>query len=744
MLICAHPHRLQRCPSLKPPDKERMNLKLKNSLLTMTILSIAILTVVALTYRSTTAIVDQTIDDHQQALATDAAKTTETWLKQQMKILNATASAMTADSVVNKPETMRLLKMAMRAGHFSDVYIGTTEGVLIDGADWTPSTEYDPRLRPWFKRAVEAGQTAFTTPYIDLVTMELVIAMVTPLRIDGQFVGVMGADTVLDTIVDNLINIQIGQTGFAFIVEKNGMILGHPHQEYVMKVKLQEIEPDLQKKLERFQTSSAGTLTYKARQDGRDQILAFRNIAHTDWFLCTTVPYAEAYQLTRKTSVLFAAEMMLKVLGGLALLTLIGVGGSVLVLVVFNRRFQSTVQQQQVEISGINEDLAWNINKRKEVETYYQTLFNVANDAFLLSKNLQYVECNDRATELFGLSRLGLIGRSILDISPAFQPDGRASRQRIYEIVDSANAGEQKFFEWMFQRLDGTEFPAEVGLKILRFHNEELILSSVRDISKRVNAEGQLRQAQKMAAMGEMLGAIAHQWRQPLNTLSTYVASIQSAYYNDMITKDFVQTLTSGADAQIQFMSKTIDDFRHFFRPSKEKVPFDLVEAVDHAVKLMQAQLKQSGIDLRISLEQNAAPLVVYGFQSEFVHVLVNILANARDAIESRRAQDPESPKKPIEIDISSQAEEVIIRIKDSGCGIPEHLLDKIFTPYVTTKGTTSGTGIGLYMAKNIVEKEMSGQLSAENIEGGAQFSIRLAKANLKLDPKEKGAACSI
>jgi signal transduction histidine kinase len=247
-----------------------------------------------------------------------------------------------------------------------------------------------------------------------------------------------------------------------------------------------------------------------------------------------------------------------------------------------------------------------------------------------------------------------------------------------------------------------------------------------------------------MAAMGEMLGAIAHQWRQPLNTLSTYVASIQSAYFNDMITKEFVATLTSGADAQIQFMSKTIDDFRHFFRPSKEKVPFDMVDAVDRAVKLMQAPLKQSGIELILSQDPISEPLVVYGFQSEFVHVLVNILANARDAIESRHQQDPDAAKKPIGINISSTENEVIIQIRDSGCGIPEHLLEKIFTPYVTTKGTSSGTGIGLYMAKNIVEKEMSGQLSAENLADGAQFTIRLARAKSLSDRTGEGRACSI
>jgi len=119
---------------------------------------------------------------------------------------------------------------------------------------------------------------------------------------------------------------------------------------------------------------------------------------------------------------------------------------------------------------------------------------------------------------------------------------------------------------------------------------------------------------------------------------------------------------------------------------------------------------------------------LVYGYQSEFVHVLVNILANARDAVEDKLEQDTTSTARLIEISLSCNESNVLIQVRDHGSGIPEHLLTQIFSPYFTTKGTSSGTGIGLYMAKIIVEKEMRGELSAENVASGAQFSIRLPK----------------
>jgi PAS domain S-box-containing protein len=709
-----------------------MSMKTKNILLTMSILSVFLLTVVGITYQGTMVVIEETVADHQLDLVTDRAKATEIWLDQQMRILNATTRSIPYGSLGDNRETLAPLEMAMKAGHFSDVYIGLTNGLLIDGAGWVPPETYDPRNRPWYKEAETAGKTSFTTPYIDLVTMELVIALVAPLMVDDRLIGVMGADTVLDSLVETLLSTKVGETGYLFVANGNGTILIHPDRNYVMTAKLQSIEPALWNITAQFKNEPSDTIHYL--HEGQENLLAYKQISNTDWFLCTSIPINEAYNLSRKTTLLFAAEVVLKVLGGLALLTLVGVGGSALMLYVSSRRFQSTIQRQFEEISGINEDLKWNISKRRDVETHYQTLFNVANDAILLSKDLQCVECNEKATEIFGASRLDLIGRSLLDFSPAFQSDGQDSQNLLHGIIEQADQGSQQSFVWTFQRSDDTEFPAEVGLKTLQLDNERLTLLSIRDISQRVNVEKQLRQAQKMAAMGEMLGAIAHQWRQPLNTLSTYIASLQSAYYNKRINADFVDKLTSNADIQIQFMSKTIDDFRHFYRPSKQKIAFDVVEAVASAVKLMQAQLKQSEIELRVEHQPPRTPLVVYGYQSEFVHVLVNILANARDAVEDKLKQDSANTARLIEISLSSGQSDLLIQIGDHGNGIPDHLLTRIFSPYFTTKGTSSGTGIGLYMAKIIIEKEMQGEITANNIATGAQFSIRLPKtaANAK------------
>lgn len=705
-----------------------MILRSKKHIITLAVLTAVIFVVAGINYRITQHIVEKTIAAQQEDLAIKAADTVEMWLEQQMKILTATADSVALDSLGQNEETMKPLKMAMKAGHFTDVYIGSKEGVLLDGADWLPPNGYDPRNRPWYRRAIAVGDISFTTPYIDLVTNKMVIALVKPLVVDGQIVGVMGADTVLDSLVQNVLNLKVGESGYGFIVERNGTILVHPSEEYVMREKIQHIELDLADKLDRFISGDIGTVTYLGK-DRKNHVLSFSLIANSDWFMCVTAPRDEAYSLTRKTTMIFATEIALRVLGILALIALVVVSGSALVLFLFSKRYSSAIQQHQQELTGINKDLEWNIIKRKEVETYYQTLFNVANDAILISKGSRIAECNQKTMEVFGFAKEVMLGKSMLDLSPVYQPDGVPSKEKLQDILHASHEGEQQIFRWAFIRANGMEFPASISLKIFQLNDEELTLSSIRDISKRVDAEGQLMQAQKMAAVGEMLAIIAHQWRQPLNTLSTYISSLQAAQYNDMLNKSFVEKLVSGANGQIHFMSKTIDDFRNFFKPSKAKGPVDVLEVVISAVKLMEAQMKHGGISLTVNNKSGSSSLLVFGYRGEFVHVLVNIIANAKDAISQHAAEaDGQPVAKKIAITVSTDEQTVLLHISDSGGGIPEHQLLQIFNPYFTTKGASSGTGMGLYMAKMIVEKEMNGELLAENTDAGARFTIKLKK----------------
>ncbi|GAB6145273.1 cache domain-containing protein [Desulfocicer niacini] len=691
---------------------------------------VVILILFGITYNTSRVITERTVESHQQSIATELAKTVELWLKQHMNIIDATSIALQEISIGETPETRRILQMATRAGNFADVYIGQPSGAIILGGDWIPPKGYDPRIRPWFRKAVTENRTAFTSPYQDLTTMKMVIAIARPLWIENKFAGVLSSDIILDTLKKNVLNAKIGISGYSFIIGGEGTILVHPDAALEMTTKFQALNPSLYNVLDHFKKISTGSYHYV--MDGTQMILSHRRLAGSDWYLCTTVEKKEAYTLAKNTAMLFAMGVVFKILGVLALLTILATFGSAIAFLIAKRQFNIIVNNHKRLLSGKDADLKDEITLRKEMETRYHTIFNMATNGILLSRGNVFMECNQKASELLGMGRRKIVGKTMLDFSPERQQDGKESRFSMQVINRNLISDSQQSFKWFFIRANGTQFPAEVSVKLLRLGDDVMTLYSIWDISKRENAEHQLRQAQKLAAMGEMISSIAHQWRQPLNALSTYVASILPAFYNDMITRSFVEKLVGEADAQIQFMSSTINDFQEYFKPSRTQKPFEVFATVDSAVKLMKSQLNHSSVTLTIHKDPGEEDIFVLGYKNEFLHVLVNIFANARHAIDEKRVTLGKEEEGRIDITIKRDNVDkkdgacVTLIIKDSGTGVPGHLLEKVFTPYFTTKGTATGTGIGLYMAKMIVEKEMRGSITVDNHSTGAQFTITL------------------
>ena len=222
-----------------------------------------------------------------------------------------------------------------------------------------------------------------------------------------------------------------------------------------------------------------------------------------------------------------------------------------------------------------------------------------------------------------------------------------------------------------------------------------------------------LQHQNKLALMGEMIGAIAHQWRQPLNELSIRLQKIHYKYKNNEINESYIEEFISKNLNTIAFMSKTIDDFRNFFRIDKEKRLFDIKSAIQEAINIQSAQLNNHNINL--TLEGNSFSFL--GYKTEFQHAIINIISNAKDALIKREIKSPE-------IDIKIIENKILIH--DNAKGIEESIIDRVFEPYFTTKAQGEGTGIGLYMSKMIIEDNMNGKISVKNENGGALFSIEL------------------
>ena len=230
--------------------------------------------------------------------------------------------------------------------------------------------------------------------------------------------------------------------------------------------------------------------------------------------------------------------------------------------------------------------------------------------------------------------------------------------------------------------------------------------------------QNMLLQQSKMAQSGEMIGNITHQFRQPLNNLSYILMNIKKRYENGKIDSEYFNKKFYSAQDQIQFLSKTIDDFKAFYLPSKHKEAFRVKEAIENTLRILSADLKHRGvsIDFEFNTDEN---IKVYGIKNELSQVLLALLTNAADALSDR-------DDALISIDVKASSAEVIIKIADNARGINPKHLEKIFEPYFSRK--EQGTGIGLYLVKLIIEKSFEGKIEVKNQEEGACFTLSLEK----------------
>ncbi len=253
-----------------------------------------------------------------------------------------------------------------------------------------------------------------------------------------------------------------------------------------------------------------------------------------------------------------------------------------------------------------------------------------------------------------------------------------------------------------------------IDMKAYKNTMQERVDKAVRE---RTEQSKLLIQQSKLASMGEMIGNIAHQWRQPLNALGLILQKLELFSSRGKLTDEMLKENVHKANTIINRMSSTIDDFRDFFKPDRQKEHFDLTTVIHDVMNLFEAGLGEADISVSIQIEEPIGQL--YGFKNEFVQVLVNLINNAKDTMKERNVSN-----RHISIHAQEKGNEVLFTLSDNAGGIDEKIIDRIFEPYFTTKEEGKGTGIGLYMSKMIIEENMQGKMDVRNTAEGAEFSI--------------------
>jgi len=327
---------------------------------------------------------------------------------------------------------------------------------------------------------------------------------------------------------------------------------------------------------------------------------------------------------------------------------------------------------------------------------------------------------NDRMFELYGITRETFTGNVDAWLNGLHPED----KEAVVTASQAALNGEKKY-DTVFRvcHPDGTVKHIKADGLVIRGADgtAERVIGINADITEMKRAEeekakleGQLLQQNRLTAMGEMISNIAHQWRQPLNGIGLILQGLQLSFESGEVSKAELNREIDEAMQVVQHMSSTINDFSNFFRQDKQKHEFLIANAVTQAVGLITASLQNSHIEVDLQLNEN---IKVFGFKNEYMQALLNIVANAKEVLLERKIKEPR-----ITIRAFRENNLSIITVHDNGGGIVDSILPKVFEPYFTTKGPGYGTGIGLYMSKVIIEKNMGGRLTVANIQGGAEF----------------------
>jgi PAS domain S-box-containing protein len=372
-----------------------------------------------------------------------------------------------------------------------------------------------------------------------------------------------------------------------------------------------------------------------------------------------------------------------------------------------------------------------NLRTSKTNQKKLKSILDNTFDSIIMIDNKGIITTANKSTlETFGYKEKELIGKNVNILVP--QPyhdhhDGYIKSYNNDKSTSSKIIGADR--ELFGLHKNGTQVAISLAVTQCKLEDEQFFIGSIRDISeqKRLKEnekaqEHMLMQQSKLASMGEMVTAIAHQWRQPLNAIGLSIQDMVSAQKHGELDKEYVIEIKDDITEQLKFMSDTIDEFRNFFKQSNENVDFNLIDILIEVHKLLWTQLSSNSLTLNLHVKVNneiinATELVgtqknnfkIFNKPSELKQILINLVVNAKDALLSSETNN--NVKKEIIVEVERIKNKVEIRIKDFAGGIDNKIVDRIFEPYFTTK--KMGTGLGLYICQMLAQKSLKSHITA-------------------------------
>ncbi|GAB6109692.1 ATP-binding protein [Fusibacter bizertensis] len=561
-----------------------------------------------------------------------------------------------------------------------------------------------------------------------------------PIYYKYELTAVLYIKIKVDTVYLNFIApVKAGEKGYASVKDSDGTLIMHPNSygigEDIIEVRMRAY-PDfdwseLAALVEKQKNKESGVGIYHSLWfTDNDQLrikkfsaYAPANIGSDFWIVNISKDYLEVVSfLKNRTYTIVIVNFLL-----------------LLVFVTFGLLFykftkdKAIIEKERaliIEVKALNEALEYDISKRIKLESElissknkFENIFESGSDCiFVVSadRSAQILEVNYKVELSLGYSKEQLLTMSYFDISSRVQMDA------YYKLVQDVDIKAGITFEDELHGIDDKVIPVEINARIMNNENQTQIVMISRDITMKRLFDKEMEENKKrealmiyqsrLAAMGEMIGNIAHQWRQPLSGLAMIYNNIIDAYKYDELDEAYLEAQGVRHADLVKFMSSTIDDFRFFFDPKTEKRDFLISSVSDRTLDFLKETIRLNNIEVTVKLEND---VLINGLPNQLSQVLFSIIKNAIDAIVQNNTEE-----KKIFLDISRTDENLTMTILDSGGGVDTNFLPKLFDAYFTTKDEQTGTGLGLYISKVIIEKNFKGNINAANKENGLCITI--------------------
>jgi PAS domain S-box-containing protein len=357
-----------------------------------------------------------------------------------------------------------------------------------------------------------------------------------------------------------------------------------------------------------------------------------------------------------------------------------------------------------------------NESKNPESLDRFRILFECSPNPILVFSDSGILDCNPAAVKILGAtSKSNLLAQHPARFSPKFQPDGRTSEEKSVEMDGLARKNGLHRFEWIHKKFDGTDFPVEVTLAPIEWTEQRAVLVLWNDLTEKKNRERQIIQSSKLASLGELSAGIAHEINNPLAIIFGNVESLHKSPYNPLLFEKKFASIQRACDR----ISKIINGLRKFSRSTENVMmaPHSLNAIVNEALIITEPKTRMNNVTISTDF---ASECMIFCNEIEIEQVVLNLINNAIDAIQEIQDQW-------IKVSIKDKDHFVILKVLDSGEGIPEATKAKIFDPFFTTKAVGKGTGLGLSISKGILDLHHATIAVASNTKNTC-FEVRFPK----------------